>query len=196
MPEGICGFATAAGSVCDWRGRGGLSEADDVGIDEEGFMLSLDPTDTSGYDGWLPRMVQSCRKQLDSTYSENFGIIRSTKTLGEWLDFVVKVQGRELTEEEDYHWTKSFLRFFSDSNRPPNLNEAGFYIRLAEWATRRLQRNWYLSRSTDKARIEAGARAIYRRLSIPLTMVVPEVPSLLPFHTVCVSFRQLYYFLI
>lgn len=185
MPEGICGFATSSGSICDWRGRGGLSDPDDIVIDDHGSLLAVAPVASSGHDGWLPRMMESCHDQLSAAYSENVGVIRATKGLEEWMEFITKTHGRPLTEEENYHWKKSFVRFFSDSGRPQHLNEAGFYIRLVEWMTRRLQRRWYIERTKMNSGLEQGIPEVYYRLRLPLTMTVPEVPSLLPFHTVC-----------
>lgn len=191
MPEAVCGLGISLGSICDWRGRGGVAQG--VAVAEDGSLVPAGPEAT---DGWLTRMILSCREQLSVSYTENIGIIRTANSLDRWLEIVKAVKGRTLTDEEYQRWRKCFSRFFSDFSRPDKcINEAGFFIRFIEWTERRLKRKWYIEmyghnvevvEPVSPTKLESVPE-VYRRLRIPDTMIAPQTPSILPFHTVSAS---------
>lgn len=194
MPEAICGLGISLGSICDWRGRGGVAEAAAVAEDGSLILATVGAPET---DGWLTRMIKSCTDQLSISYTENVGIVRTAHTLDRWLDIVMSVKGRRLTDEEYQRWKKCFSQFFSDFSRPEKyINEAGFFIRFIEWAERRLKRRWYIEMYGHHLEVMKPVAPkelksvpdAYRRIHIPDTMTVPQTPSILPFHTV--SFSQ------
>lgn len=129
MAEAISGLAIASGAVCDWRGRGGILDLEDVAVDENGQIFDSSAHGNSTYDGWLPRMMEVCCRQLRTAYSENGGMIQSMRNMDEWLQLISTTKGRPLREGEIKLWKMSLGRFFSNRNRPEkSINEAAYYM--------------------------------------------------------------------
>jgi len=195
MPEATSGLAIASGAICDWRGRGGIIDLESVAVDENGQLVDSTFHGASACAGWLPKMMEICSRQLHNAYSENEGMVRSTRTMEQWLQLISVTKGRPLREDEREQWKFSFVRYFSNLDRvEKRVNEAAFYMGLVQWMERRLQRRWYVelygknisSGTGAEVRLSAFDTNVpmdYHRLEIPSTMAVPETSSLLPFHT-------------
>jgi protein O-GlcNAc transferase len=129
MAEAISGLAIASGAICDWRGRGGILDLEGIAVDENGQIFDSSSRGNSTYDGWLPKMMETCYRQLRTAYSENVGMIRSIRNVDEWLQLISTTKGRSLREGEIRLWKISFGRFFSNWNRlEKGINEAAYYL--------------------------------------------------------------------
>lgn len=193
LPEAVCGLANALSAVCDWRGRGG--EASDLVIDYDGNIRTSASTLTVS-DGWMPKLLQIVRKQLSAAYSFNVGIVQSIGTCEDWLDWIERTVGGELSPIQRKRWEATLqLSYTSIDRRQENINEGGFVVRVVEWLMRVLQRRWYIEVYGQNAysanyvspihgKISPKDRAIFRRPQLPASVASPTLPSVLPFHTV------------
>ncbi|KAL1915529.1 uncharacterized protein VTP21DRAFT_6653 [Calcarisporiella thermophila] len=199
--EAICGLVNALGSVCDWRGRGGVGAES---VDTHGrLLLSSDPNARSG---WLGKMYEIVERQLDEGIMWGHGVLSLSSQgskLGEiLLATVLNVLGPEATSHGDAAslervWRKRIATWTSKMHS--KRNEGGWIIRLIERLMRRVQRRWYL----DMYGANYGMHYVqqqtlpvqhpplitpevaqkYARPMLPSALASPAVPTVLPFHT-------------
>ncbi|KAG0175535.1 hypothetical protein DFQ28_008884 [Apophysomyces sp. BC1034] len=193
--DAVCGLVNSLGGVCDWRGRGGVS--DDGTVDEYGNYFPA-TGDKNAKSGWIGRVVEIVEKQLDEGAGWGSGILKHNvsqrnQTLGESLvEFMISTltdnTGSDAMLAES--WRKR-LAYFAE-NATKKKNEGGWLIRLIERIMRRLQRKWYIelygatvqsSTRYPPVQVLPEAARKYQRPLIPSTLSAPPVPTVLPFHT-------------
>lgn len=195
LPEALCGMVHAVWSVCDWRGMGRINNI--MSIDFQGKTHS--PLDEMSVDGWMPKLVETTRKQISEAYKLNRGIIRTTGTLEDWLGWIESSINIDLTLAQKTHWNSILQRYFSDlDHERDTVNEGGFMIRIVEWLTKVLQWRWYSEVYGDGNQlpletvrplydnVSAEHKDKYRRPRVSSAMSLLALPSVLPFHTVSI----------
>lgn len=200
FPEAICGLVNALNGICDWRGRG--SVGDDVGVSEAGDLLRPAESEAdrqAAAAGWIARLTELVRRQLDSTLSYGSGCITATGGVETWMRIVsfslINDTPDKLDRATFEAWRRRLAAFdggLDDADRG-RLNEGGFVIRLIERLARQTQRRWYVDlygvtpfvAGTTPARGVGGSDAVERYARVPIPPSLPQigVPTVLPFHT-------------
>ncbi|CAH7685890.1 expressed protein [Phakopsora pachyrhizi] len=206
FPEAVCGLVNALGGVCDWRDRGAVGN--EPVVDVNGKLLgppapAPDGKLRAGLMGKVSRLVD---RQLDEGISYGKGIMRQVAGLEQWLEAIAIIKtGRSdgSTTELRKRWRKKLEPFFgnlgearSNTSRGAKFNEGGFLIRLIEQCTRQIQRRMYRdaygtnltsTSCTPKVNVsterKGGTTSSYQRLTLPMALPAPPVPTVLPFHT-------------
>ncbi|UZJ53542.1 hypothetical protein CBS101457_002862 [Exobasidium rhododendri] len=175
FPEALSGLVNALLAVCDWK------EVYGEGNGEEGEGESS---------GTLLKSVRSLlEKQLDDGTLYGAMSLSNEGTVEDWLEVVVKATGDDRPEFRQYLYSK-FSAFYDGhlDRKKMKINEGSFVIRLIERLSRRCQRRWYVDEyvaGTATSRIQPSAEDAerYRRVRLPSCLLIPSVPTVLPFHT-------------
>lgn len=161
-------------------------------MDDSGNILLSRHTTGSPYPGYISRMVDICRRQIQSAYTHNIDVIRATSDIEGWIRIIEGAYRRRLYRREHEYWVALFRPFY-DSPRHVRypINEGGFLMRLIHWLQSRLQRNWYIDvfgkTSSSNELLGKASDSIsdrYRRPELPKVFSPPVAPSILPFNTV------------
>lgn len=188
LPDVTSGLCNSLQAVCDWRDRG-KGKLETTGVDSDGKLCDLGEEILPG---WMLKLIETCESQLNIAYSRNIGIIRTARSIDDWLEIVENAIGSPLAEEDRNRWQTRFDFFYDDAKRAGrSLNEGGFAIRFVEWVQQRLQRRWYIDTygmtvSSDESNLPPSLEnaSSYRRPLLLPNMNAPVTPSVLPFHTV------------
>lgn len=167
--------------------------SESLAVDIDGnFCAHVESIEVSG---WMPKLVDTCNRQLNSVYARDVGVLRATRPLNEWMDMVEFAIGSPLPVDDRNRWVARFAIFYADFDHSERrVNEGGFIIRFIDWMYRRLQRRWFLEvfgRMRDSEHLlfppmlDDRSSVEFRRPMLPPRLEVPSVPSVLPFHTVC-----------
>ncbi|KAI4279241.1 MAG: hypothetical protein LQ337_000377 [Flavoplaca oasis] len=165
--EAVCGLANALNSVCDWHGRGGVtdlrSRRDRWHVDETGMLY--DGYATSLPSGWIERVVAIVETQLSQGEGWGRGVLQSIEPQRFLLELRL-LSSLDLT------------RVVQDwAGRPW---EGARVVRLIERATKRLGWQCYREKYVDGQPNHVSDRT---RPQLPAALVVPTAPTVLPFHT-------------
>ncbi|CAL1695844.1 unnamed protein product [Somion occarium] len=189
LPEAACGLVSSLTSICDWRGRGGLST--DVAVDNDGNLhLPGNPEDPAR-PGYITKMVEICESQINMAYMHNIGVVSASTSAEEWVRIAERGYGRSLRQGEHDQWWSLFQQFYQDRDRTGLLvNEGGFLMRFIHWLQPRLQRRWYINlygkiydSNQEMGSVDCTASDNYFRPELPKIMLPPAIPSVLPFNT-------------
>lgn len=175
--EAVCGLANALNSVCNWSGRGGVTQVggkyDRWHVDDKGMLYDSRTSRYKG-SGWIGKVVTIVEKQLHDGQSWGKGILQSID-----LENLLEQIGSTFETGEAGVRNLLMLRRSLESwiGKPW---EGAKVVRLVERATKRLgwQRYWnkYVSRrpysSIDNTRPQ-----------LPAALATPSAPTVLPFHT-------------
>ena len=198
-------------SVCDWRGRGALpgpvqehrNARFEPYVDSAGALrwLAHDASPSTGR-GLMVRLSEVCEEQLQLGYSYGLGAMRSVATSHAWIEIIESALGHPLVGETRERWKKNIDRFFDASidRRAKAINEGAFLITLASYLSRVIQRRWFVDAYGTKpflndsqpipvpaaTHVTPEHARLYQRLQLPASLGTPPIPSILPFHAVCV----------
>ncbi len=176
--EAVCGLATALNSVCSWTGRGGVyadnGARDRWHIDDGGKLM--DPRISRRGTGWMNRVVEIVDKQLKD------GIFWGRHTLTPNL---IDQMCQQLTNLEHAAGHRNAVQ--KKSTILKALQEWSGHdwegvriVRLIESAIRRIGWQWYQDRY-HHGKIYTEHR--YARPILPASLLSPNAPTVLPFHT-------------
>ncbi|SZF01593.1 unnamed protein product [Blumeria hordei] len=174
--EAVCGLTNALNSVCDWAGRGGVSyedgKQDRWHVDETGMIID-GKTDPGG-SGLMKRVTDIVLKQLKDGSTWGCGSLRD-QTFFHFLRNLEAADSIETWAAEKKMSMQVALNSWSG-----RLWEGARIIRLVERAIKRAMHRWYIDKYIEKKLLPPS---YYPRPQIPSSLVVPTVPTVLPFHT-------------
>lgn len=175
--EAVCGLANALNSVCNWSGRGGVTQVggkyDRWHVDDKGMLYDSRTSRYKG-SGWIGKVVTIVEKQLHDGQSWGRGILQSID-----LENLLEQVGSTLGTGETGVQNLLMLRRSLESwiGKPW---EGAKVVRLVERATKRLgwQRYWnkYVCRRPYSSIDNTRPR-------LPAALATPGAPTVLPFHT-------------
>jgi tetratricopeptide (TPR) repeat protein len=174
--EAVCGLANALNSVCNWNGRGGITNGqgfcDRWHVDDRG-MLRDSQTNDSGA-GWIKRVVDIVDRQLKE--GEYWGRGLLTRSTAEQLVAQLTPifdSGRFASSRQSS--IAKILQSWAGQKW-----EGSRIVRLIERATRALTWQWYQDRYVYGKDYPVSK---YRRPQLPAALSAPNAPTVLPFHT-------------
>lgn len=176
--EAVCGLATALNSVCNWTGRGGVyagnGDRDRWHVDDKGVLL--DPTLSRQGTGWMNRVVEIVDKQLKDGISWGRHCLTPglIERLCQQLTHLDHAAGHRDTMQKRSTILKA-LQEWSGQDW-----EGARIVRLIESAIRRISWQWYQDRY-HHGKIYTEHR--YARPVLPASLMSPNAPTVLPFHT-------------
>jgi predicted O-linked N-acetylglucosamine transferase (SPINDLY family) len=175
--EAVCGLANALNSVCGWQARGGIvgdgGRRDRWHVDANGLLLDATKPGAVG-SGWIKRVVDIVEKQLCD--GENWG--RGTSVPWRVDELVHQLSVLEKSPSEIYGYEQK-LR--SALNAWANKKWEGARVtRFVERMTKRIGWLWYRDRYINRVQRPASS---YNRPHLPMSLAIPTVPTVLPFHT-------------
>jgi len=170
--EAVCGLSTALGSVCDWKGRGGVLLAggkyDRWHVDDEGMLRDVS-TQGQG-SGLMKRVVDIVGRQLKEA---------STWGCGTLQEQVIRQIASQL-RDAGAHVTDGPLSLEAELRKWAGKPwEGSRVLRLIERSTRATMRRWY----QDKLKGINQPVSAYQRPRLPSNLSIPSAPTVLPFHT-------------
>ncbi|KAJ9307341.1 hypothetical protein DTO271D3_1504 [Paecilomyces variotii] len=174
--EAVCGLANALNSVCNWGGRGGISNGhgfrDRWHVDEEGMLRDANGAETGS--GWIQRVVQIVDRQLKD--GETWGCGLLTPTMVDQLCAQLSLA----IGEDRFLSTKrgslaSTLKAWAGQKW-----EGSRIVRLIERAIRAITWQWYQDKYVYGKEYPLEK---YRRPQLPMGLSPPNAPTVLPFHT-------------
>ncbi|GAA5896872.1 uncharacterized protein JCM6883_007033 [Sporobolomyces salmoneus] len=194
FPEAVCGLVNALGGVCDWQGRGGVDE--EWIVDDEKRLVRAGPGQTRT--GYMAQISNLVAKQLAEGLSYGQGSLRSYGGVPEWLDIISQaiygVRAQMIPEPMKIWESRLTVLFSRGESGAGSCNEGGYLIRLVERLMRRIQRRWYLATyGPIKSSLESSEPLqriaptqndlfTYRRPTLPPSLPLIPVPTVLPFH--------------
>lgn len=203
----IVGMATTMGAICDWRGRGHLSNG--FYIDKSGNLVDTH-TLAEGQatvpfpNGWMDRLIEICTKQLHEAHAHAAGSIPRVGPVDYWIGLIEAAEGRPLSQKRRRGWLNTLRPYYEnlEIGETQVLHETSFIIRLVEMNTRTLQRRWYIDEyglmthsihrlPSIHSTMTSDDAERYSRPQLPTFLTAPPAVSVLPFHTV--SFRLCWY---
>ncbi|EGS17318.1 transferase-like protein [Thermochaetoides thermophila DSM 1495] len=169
--EAICGLSTALGSVCDWKGRGGVllegGKYDRWHVDDKGMLLDARIQGQSS--GLMKRVIDTVARQLRESSLWGCGYLQQ-HTITQ-LAAQLREAGALLTDPG----LDLETRLKEWAGRP---YEGYRILRLVERSTRAAMRLWYLDKLNG-----VTSHPGYRRPKPPANLPIPSAPTVLPFHT-------------
>lgn len=172
--EAVCGLANALNSVCNWVGRGGITNgygfSDRWHVDDKGMLRDAYSPDSGP--GWIKRVVDIVDRQLREGETWGYGLLTPAvrDQLCAQLAPVVESgrfsQGRSLA---------ALLQSWAGQKW-----EGSRVVKLLERATRALTWRWYQDRYVCGKEYPLSK---YRRPQLPPGLTAPNAPTVLPFHT-------------
>ena len=176
--EAVCGLANALNSVCDWKGRGGVSCSpkgrDRWHVDDEGMLHDGRIPPFVNCRSWIEKVVSIVDKQLRDGEGWGRGILHSIDMEGLLKQFDSVYTDRDLKNQSSMSMRRA-LEHWAD-----NPWEGAKVVRLVERATKRLGWQWYCDKYIRRRTCSTLDRA---RPQLPAALAIPSAPTVLPFHT-------------
>ncbi|KAJ5542554.1 Tetratricopeptide-like helical [Penicillium sp. DV-2018c] len=175
--EAVCGLANALNSVCNWVGRGGISNArgfrDRWHVDDKGELRDSLITDVGS--GWIKRVVDIVDRQLKEGEYWGRGVLSSGTTVEQLcLQLAPALVPTRFASDQRMSLTKLFNSWAGQKW------EGSRIVRLIERAIRSLTWQWYQDRYVYGKDYPVSK---YRRPQLPSGLSAPNAPTVLPFHT-------------
>ncbi|KAJ6000419.1 hypothetical protein N7481_000828 [Penicillium waksmanii] len=174
--EAVCGLANALNSVCNWNGRGGITNGqgfcDRWHVNERGMLRDAQTNDSGA--GWIKRVVDIVDRQLKE--GEYWGRGLLTQSTAEQLVAQLTPifdSGRFASSRQSS--IAKILQSWAGQKW-----EGSRIVRLIERATRALTWQWYQDRYVYGKDYPVSK---YRRPQLPAALTAPNAPTVLPFHT-------------
>lgn len=174
--EAVCGLANALNSVCNWNGRGGITNGqgfcDRWHVDDRGMLRDAQTNDSGA--GWIKRVVDIVDRQLKE--GEYWGRGLLTQSTAEQLVTQLTPifdSGRFASSRQSS--IAKILQSWAGQKW-----EGSRIVRLVERATRALTWQWYQDRYVYGKDYPVSK---YRRPQLPAALTAPNAPTVLPFHT-------------
>ncbi|KAI4716774.1 TPR-like protein [Aureobasidium sp. EXF-10727] len=173
--EAVCGLANALNSVCSWQARGGIAadggKRDRWHVDQNGMLLSSSLSNRSN-SGWINRVVEIVEKQLTEGESWGRGIL-TPAIIDSLIQLITTFDGDTQGLVRDGQGLRQIIASWSGQKW-----EGARLIKLVERLTRRIGWHWYQDKYVRKTE-----KSSYRRPQLPVSLNVPNAPTVLPFHT-------------
>jgi tetratricopeptide (TPR) repeat protein len=175
--EAVCGLANALNSVCNWVGRGGISNArgfrDRWHVDDKGELRDSLITDVGS--GWISRVVDIVDRQLKEGEYWGRGVLLTGNTAEQLcLQLAPALVSTRFASSQRMSLAKLFESWAGQKW------EGSRIVRLIERAIRSLTWQWYQDRYVYGKYYPASK---YRRPQLPAGLSSPNAPTVLPFHT-------------
>ncbi|KAJ6175436.1 hypothetical protein N7485_002350 [Penicillium canescens] len=174
--EAVCGLANALNSVCNWVGRGGITNArgfrDRWHVDEKGMLRDSLSTDTGS--GWIKRVVDIVDRQLKEGEYWGRGLLTTSTAEQLCLQLAPALDSSRFSSSQRSSLEKLFQSWAGRKW------EGSRIVRLIERAIRSLTWQWYQDRYVYGKDYPASK---YRRPQLPGALSAPSAPTVLPFHT-------------
>jgi tetratricopeptide (TPR) repeat protein len=175
--EAVCGLANALNSVCNWSGRGGVTQVggkyDRWHVDDEGMLYDSRTSHYRG-SGWIEKVVSIVEKQLQDGESWGKGILRSIDPENLLKQFGSTYGAGELGVQNMLTLRRTLESWIG---KPW---EGAKVVRLVERATKRLGWQWYWDKYICR---RPGSTVDRTRPQLPAALAIPSAPTVLPFHT-------------
>ncbi|KAL4797500.1 glycosyl transferase family 41-domain-containing protein [Aspergillus venezuelensis] len=172
--EAVCGLANALNSVCNWMGRGGISNSfgfrDRWHVDEQG-MLRESPSMEAG-NGWIKRVVDIVDRQLKEGEVWGRGVLTPNTVEQLCAQLIPGVEGRRRSAAGTL---AAMLQSWAGQKW-----EGSRIVKLVERVIRSITWRWYQDRYIYGREYPASK---YRRPQLPPALSAPNAPTVLPFHT-------------
>ncbi|KAL4967925.1 UDP-N-acetylglucosaminyltransferase [Aspergillus stella-maris] len=172
--EAVCGLANALNSVCNWMGRGGISNSfgfrDRWHVDEQG-MLRESPSMEPGT-GWIKRVVDIVDRQLKEGEVWGRGVLTPNTVEQLCAQLIPGVEGRDRSAAGNL---AAMLQSWAGQKW-----EGSRIVKLVERVIRSITWRWYQDRYIYGREYPASK---YRRPQLPSALSAPNAPTVLPFHT-------------
>lgn len=186
LPDVVCGYVNAMASICDWRGGRGAIGNEPI-VDDHFHLIQRSSRDDRTPSGWMGRLEETARKQLNEVYAVNSGLLRRFGSPEYWFSLVETAYGDGITAGERQKWKFLIGYYYTEFSRTEKaVNELAVIICLMEALNRVLQRRCYgetldgrASNVGENTNLSSGH---YLRLRLPRALGSPAVPALLPFH--------------
>ena len=174
--EAVCGLANALNSVCNWVGRGGISNGrgfrDRWHVDDKGMLRDAQNNDSGP--GWIKRVIDIVERQLRE--GEYWGRGLLTQSTAEQL----VAQLAPALESSRYGSSRRSSLAKVLQSWAGQKWEGSRIVRLIERATRSITWQWYQDRYVYGKEYPTSK---YRRPQLPSALSAPNAPTVLPFHT-------------
>lgn len=171
--EAVCGLANALNSVCNWAGRGGVSNGygfrDRWHVNEQGMLR--DSANTDSGTGWIRRVVDIVDRQLKE--GETWG--RGLLTPNSIQQLCAQVAPALYSCRSAPGTLATTLQSWAGQKW-----EGSRIVRLVERAVRSITWQWYQDRYVHGKEYPLSK---YRRPQLPSGLSAPNAPTVLPFHT-------------
>ena len=154
LPEAVGGLVNALLSVCDW------SEVY-PGAPKHGLMENV---------------ITVVRRQLANGMRYGQGTFRSQGSIDQWVSSILHVLG-DNSDTERKRWHRRLAPFYQPESHS---NEGSFVLRIIERLMRRTQYRWYCDKYKRGIVLPNEA---YAMLPLPSCLPIPDIPTVLPFHT-------------
>lgn len=175
--EAVCGLANALNSVCNWNGRGGVTQVggnhDRWHVDDESMLYD---SRTARYkrSGWIGKVVSIVERQLHDGECWGKGILQSID-LENLLQQLGSTYGAGESGVQDLRAIRHALQLWI--GKPW---EGAKIVRLIERATKRLGWQWYKNKYIHR---RPNSTMDCTRPQLPAALAIPTAPTVLPFHT-------------
>lgn len=174
--EAVCGLANALNSVCNWNGRGGITNGqgfcDRWHVDERGMLCDSQTNDTGA--GWIKRVVDIVDRQLKEGEYWGRGLLTQS-TAEQLVAQLTPVLDPSRFSSSRQSSIAKILQSWAGQKW-----EGSRIVRLVERATRSITWQWYQDRYVYGKDYPVSK---YRRPQLPAALTAPSAPTVLPFHT-------------
>ncbi|KAJ5893296.1 hypothetical protein N7495_004987 [Penicillium taxi] len=174
--EAVCGLANALNSVCNWAGRGGITNGrgfrDRWHVDDNGMLRDSQSNDSDA--GWIKRVVNIVDRQLREGEYWGRGLL-TANTAEQLCAQLAPALGTETFGPNGQMALTKVLQLWAGKKW-----EGSRIVRLVERANRSLTWQWYQDRYVHRKEYPTSK---YRRPQLPASLTAPNAPTVLPFHT-------------
>ncbi|KAE8145349.1 glycosyl transferase family 41-domain-containing protein [Aspergillus avenaceus] len=171
--EAVCGLANALNSVCNWVGRGGISNGigfrDRWHVDEQGVLRDAYNNDMGV--GWIKRVVDIVDRQLKEGETWGRGLLTPNAIEQLCTQLSPALDNRRLASGTLNGILHSWAGHKWEGSR---------IVKLVERATRAITWQWYRDLYVYGKEYPLSK---YRRPQLPSGLSAPNAPTVLPFHT-------------
>ena len=172
--EAVCGLANALNSVCNWVGRGGITNGygfrDRWHVDDKGMLRDAYSSDIGP--GWIKRVVDIVDRQLREGETWGYGLLTPSVRDRLCAQLAPAVENGRFNH-------RGALAAVLESWAGQKW-EGSRVVKLVERATRSITWQWYQDRYIYGKEYPLSK---YRRPQLPPGLTAPNAPTVLPFHT-------------